>query len=121
MLIPLAQLGWQSLLNIILVSFRSSSATHSRRMRVKLIGHEILRNRRVLPIINEKAVPVYLVLQGEVKSEVFNAFIVVDLHFGGILISLKVFDDIREPNGQAIIPANKTPGLQVFKRTTVWE
>lgn len=71
-------------------------------------------NWHVLPIINEKAVPVYLVFQGEVESEVFNAFIVVDLHFGGILICLKVFDDIREPNGQAIIPANKTPGMLGF-------
>lgn len=50
----------------------------------------------------------YLVLQGEVKGEVFNALVVVDLHFGGILICLKVFDDIREPNRQAIIPADKT-------------
>lgn len=67
-------------------------------------------NGHILPIINEKAVPVYLVFQGEVKGEVFYAFIVVDLHFGGVLICLKVFDDIREPNGQAIIPADKAPG-----------
>lgn len=78
-------------------------------------------NGRVLPIINEKAVPVYLVLQGEVKGEVFNAFIVVDLHLGGILICLEVFDDIREPHRQAIIPADKTPGTPGFWKTTVWK
>lgn len=40
----------------------------------------------------------YLVLQGKVEGEVFDAFIAVDLHFGGVLICLKVFDDIREPD-----------------------
>lgn len=40
----------------------------------------------------------YLVLQGEVKGYVFNAFIVVYLHFRGVLISLEVFDNIREPD-----------------------
>lgn len=70
-------------------------------------------NWHVLPIIDEKSIPVYLVLQGEVEGEVFNLFIVVDLHFGGILICLKVFDDIREPNRQAIIPASEQN--RVFK------
>ena len=39
-----------------------------------------------------------LVLQGEVEGEVFDAFIVVDLHFGGILICLEVFNNIRKPD-----------------------
>ena len=52
----------------------------------------------ILPIIDEKAIFVYLVLQGEVEGEVFNAVTVVDLHFRGILIRLKVFDDVRKPN-----------------------
>lgn len=59
----------------------------------------------LLPIIDEKAIFVYLVLQGKVEGKVFNAFIVVDLHLRGILIGLKVFDDIREPDWQTIIPA----------------
>lgn len=59
----------------------------------------------LLPIIDEKAIFVYLVLQGKVEGKVFNAFVVVDLHLRGILIGLKVFDDIREPDRQAIIPA----------------
>lgn len=61
----------------------------------------------ILPIIDEKAIFVYLVLQGEVEGEVFNAVTVVDLHFRGILIRLKVFDDVRKPNWQTIIPANQ--------------
>lgn len=52
----------------------------------------------VLPVIDEEAIFVYLVLQSEVEVEVFSAFIIVDLHFGGIIICLKVFDDIREPD-----------------------
>lgn len=58
----------------------------------------------VLPIVDEKAISVYLVLQSEVEGEIFNALIVVELHFRGILIRLKVFDDIREPDWQAVIP-----------------
>lgn len=51
----------------------------------------------------------YLVLQGEVEGEVFNAFIIVDLHFGGVIVCLKVFDDIWEPDGQPVVPAtNRT-------------
>lgn len=57
-----------------------------------------------LPIVDKKAVFVYLVLQGEVKGNIFDAFIVVDLHLRGILIRLEVFNDIREPDRQAIIP-----------------
>lgn len=52
----------------------------------------------ISPIINEKAIFVYLVLKGEVEGEVFNAVTVVDLHFRGILICLKVFDDVRKPD-----------------------
>lgn len=40
----------------------------------------------------------YLVLQGEVEGDAFDAFIVMDLHFRGILIGLQVFNDIREPD-----------------------
>lgn len=45
-----------------------------------------------------------LVLQREVEGKIFDAFVVVDLHLRGILIRLEVFDDIREPDRQAIIP-----------------
>lgn len=48
-----------------------------------------------------------LVLQGEIEGEVFNAFVTVDLHFRGIFICLKMFDDIRKPDRQAIIPARE--------------
>lgn len=53
---------------------------------------------RVLPVVDEEAILVYLVLQGEVEGEVFNAFVAVYLHFGCIVIRLKVFDDIRKPD-----------------------
>lgn len=55
--------------------------------------------------MNENAIFMNLVLQSKVKGEAFNLLICVDLHFGGIFIFLKVFDDIREPDGQTIIPA----------------
>jgi hypothetical protein len=47
-----------------------------------------------------------LVLQGEVEGKVLGTFSVVDLHPGGILIRLEVFDDVREPHRQSIIPAH---------------
>ena len=62
----------------------------------------------VLPVVDKESVFVYLVLQSEVEGEVFNTFITVYLHFGGIIICLKVFDDIREPDWQTIIPATTT-------------
>lgn len=46
-----------------------------------------------------------LVLQREVEGEVFDALVVVDLHSGGVLVSLKVLDDVREPDRQAVVPA----------------
>lgn len=58
----------------------------------------------LLPIVDKKAIFVNLVLQGEVEGKIFDAFIVVDLHLRGIFIRLEVFDDIREPDRQAIIP-----------------
>lgn len=39
-----------------------------------------------------------LVLQSEVEGEVFDAFVVVNLHSGGVVVCLKVLDDIREPH-----------------------
>lgn len=58
----------------------------------------------LLPIVDEKAVFVYLVLQGEVEGEIFDPFVVVDLHLRGVLIGLEMLDDIREPDRQAVIP-----------------
>lgn len=58
----------------------------------------------LLPIVDKKAVFVYLVLQGEVEGEIFDPFVVVDLHLRGVLIGLEVLDDIREPDRQAVIP-----------------
>lgn len=46
----------------------------------------------------------YLVLQGEVEGEIFDPFVVVDLHLRGVLVGLEVLDDIREPDRQAVIP-----------------
>ena len=51
-----------------------------------------------VPVVDEYSVGVYLVLQGEVKGEVFCMFVVVSLHSRGILIRLQVMDDIREPH-----------------------
>ncbi len=47
-----------------------------------------------------------LVLQGEVEGKVFNAFVVVNLHSGGVLVSLKVLDDIREPHREPVEPGH---------------
>lgn len=58
----------------------------------------------LLPIVEEKAVFVNLVLQGEVEGEIFDPFVVVDLHLRGVLVGLEVLDDIREPDRQAVIP-----------------
>lgn len=57
-----------------------------------------------LPIVDKKAVPVYLVLQGEVEGKIFDPFAVVDLHLRGVLVGLEVLDDIREPDRQAVVP-----------------
>lgn len=57
-----------------------------------------------LPIVDKKAVSVYLVLQGEVEGKIFDPFVVVDLHLGGVLVGLEVLDDIREPDRQAVVP-----------------
>ncbi len=74
---------------------------------IRVILHPLRLSWLVLPVIDEEAVFVYLVLQGEVEGKVSNAFIVVNLHFGGVLVCLKVFDNIREPDWQAIIPATR--------------
>lgn len=47
-----------------------------------------------------------LVLQGEVEGEVLDALAVVNLHPGGVLVGLKVLDDIREPHGEPVEPAH---------------
>lgn len=47
-----------------------------------------------------------LVLQGEVEGEVLDPFAVVNLHSGGILVSLKVLDHIWEPHGEPVEPGN---------------
>lgn len=52
----------------------------------------------LLPVIDEHTIFVDLVLQSKVECEVFRAFIGVDLHFRSIVVCLKVFDDIREPD-----------------------
>lgn len=47
-----------------------------------------------------------LVLQGEVEGEVLDAFVVVDLHSGGVLVGLQVLDHIWEPHGQPVEPGH---------------
>lgn len=51
-----------------------------------------------------------LVLQGEVEGEVLDAFVVVDLHSGGVLVGLKVLDHIREPHGEPVEPGQTMKG-----------
>lgn len=53
-----------------------------------------------------------LVLQGEVKGEVLDAFVVVDLHSGGVLVCLKVLDHIWKPHGEPVEPAQRTSPYQ---------
>ena len=58
----------------------------------------------MLPVVQKHAVPVDLVLQGEVEGEVFDALVVVDLHSGGVVVGLEVLDDVREPDGEPVVP-----------------
>ena len=60
----------------------------------------------LLPVVQEDSVSVDLVLQGEVEGEVFDAFAVVDLHSGGVLVGLKVLDDVREPHREPVEPGH---------------
>lgn len=48
-----------------------------------------------------------LVLESEVKSEILNVFVGVDLHFGCVIVGLQVLDDIREPDRQTIVPVGR--------------
>lgn len=59
-----------------------------------------------LPVADEDPVGVDLVLQGEVEGEVLDAFVAVGLHLGGIVVCLKMLDDVREPHRQAVVPAS---------------
>ena len=59
-----------------------------------------------------------LVLQGEVEGEVLDALVVVGLHPGGVLVGLQVLDDVREPDGEPVVPghsdtATRRPSLGV--------
>lgn len=59
-----------------------------------------------LPVADEDPVGVDLVLQGEVEGEVLDAFVAVGLHLGGIVVCLKMLDDVREPHRQAVVPGS---------------
>lgn len=48
-----------------------------------------------------------LVFQREVEGKVLDVLVVVNLHPGRVLIGLKVFDDIRKPHRQPIVPGHK--------------
>lgn len=63
-----------------------------------------LCTKPAVPVIYKDPISVDLVLQGEIESEVFNAFIVMNLYSGGVLVSLKVLDDIWEPHRQPVVP-----------------
>lgn len=62
---------------------------------------------RVLPVVDEEAILVYLVLQGEVEGEVLQALVAVDLHPGGVLVGLEVLDDVGEPHRESVVPVNQ--------------
>lgn len=67
-----------------------------------------LCSKPAVPVIYKDSISVDLVFQGEVESEVFNVLIVVNLHSGGVLIGLKVLDDIWEPHRQPVVPEHST-------------
>lgn len=71
------------------------------------------------PVVQEDPVPVDLVLQGEVEGEVLDAFAIVDLHPGGVLVGLKVLDDVREPNGESVEPEHNQKASVVTCDRTV--
>lgn len=66
-------------------------------------GHETFRPG--VPVIQKDFISMDLVLQCKVEGEVFNALVVMNLHSGGIFVSLEVFDDVREPHRQSVKPA----------------
>lgn len=68
----------------------------------------------VLPVIQKHSISVDLVLQGEVEGEVFDAFVVVDFDSGGVLIGLEVFDDVRKPHREPVVPTH-TQSASVVK------
>lgn len=57
--------------------------------------------------MEKDSISVDLVLQREVEGEVFYAFVVVNLHSGGVLIGLEVLDDIWEPHREPVEPGNR--------------
>lgn len=59
-----------------------------------------------LPVVDEDTTGVDLVLHGEIEGEVLDAFVAVGLHLGGIVVCLKMLDDVREPHRQAVVPAS---------------
>lgn len=64
-----------------------------------------------LPVMDKDSISVDLVLQREVEGEVFCAFVVVNLHSGGVLIGLEVLDDIWEPHREPIEPGNRNKSM----------
>lgn len=67
-----------------------------------------LNDESVSPVVDEGPVVVHLVLQREVKSEVLDALVVVDLHPRCVLVRLKVLDDVRKPDRKTIVPTHRT-------------
>lgn len=59
-----------------------------------------------LPVVDEDTTGVDLVLHGEIEGEVLDAFVAVGLHLGGIVVCLKMLDDVREPHRQAVVPGS---------------
>lgn len=59
------------------------------------------------PVVDKHSVFMDLVLQREIKGEVFGSLVVVDLHAGSVFIRLKVLYDVREPDGQAVVPVHR--------------
>lgn len=57
--------------------------------------------------MEKDSISVDLVLQREVEGDVFSAFVVVNLHSGGVLIGLEVLDDIREPHREPVEPGHR--------------
>lgn len=54
-------------------------------------------------VVEELAIAVNLVLQGEIESDMFHLLLDEDFGTGGVLLLLKVLDHVREPHSQTVV------------------
>lgn len=61
-----------------------------------------MTERHIL-VVEEHAIAVNLVLQGEIENDIIHLLLVEDFGTGGVLLFLKVLNHVREPHSQTIV------------------